>query len=429
MFSISKKAALLIIPLTLCLFFACSDDDSTSSGTGDLAGKYVGVIIESGYDTPGEMDATDFGFVGETFAVEVTDNLMLVVNENSVYNDEVSLQLTEATEDTYTGAFIDNEVDYTLTHNFTITYNEDLAKWQAGVELVLDSGSDGDTDDTGLINIVLEQRLDWSEYPTEWAVANSYTDGNTGFVELEVMTAALGAEGIIHGLVFYNDGDSIRARQYISDSPEVLTIVIQEMNDDYIRFSAIDQELPSTTITPDPEDWNTDAGLSDVHLIPTTRMAGFVADEDTITVESQADYDTDGQDGGSTYSYFGANITGVEVTYTINNDGTMDTEMGGDPETRDLGYMEFSGIGYLVSPRIDTSGNDLDVSYLVMELDASGNATGDGLIQGYDIPDTDLDGELDDDEAENIDNEGVAVFGDGLDPDLFDFITTTIPTL
>jgi hypothetical protein len=60
----------------------------------------------------------------------------------------------------------------------------------------------------------------------------------------------------------------------------------------------------------------------------------------------------------------------------------------------------------------------------VLELDASNQTTGNGFMQGYDIPDLDDDSEIDDAEILVIDNEGVLTFGSGFNPDLFEFIQT-----
>lgn len=429
MFSTLAKVNYLAILVCLCFVFACSDDDSTSPETNILVGEYVGVILESGYDVPSDIALGEIGYIGETIPIAVTNDLLLILNEDNIYTDEDTVQLVDNGDSTYTGAFQESDETGTIAFNFTITGNDALTEWQITIDIELDSNNDDIVDDTGAITVALQDRLDWSDYAGDWHYTVPYIDPNSGFVELSIETVEIEADGKIYGLTFYDDGDTLRARQYIEDDEEVLSLVIKEIGTDYMRFYALDKELPSTNTLPDPDDWVTNTGYSDVHGIPVSRLADFEADEDTITVVAQNDVDTDGQDAGGGYFYFGANLVSVDIIFTINDDGTVDAAMGDDGETRDWGYMELSGVGYAVSPRIETAGNDLDVNYMVLELDASGVVTGNGLMQGYDIPDHDTDGEIDDDEALNIDNEGIAVLGDGLDPTLFEFITTTIPSL
>ncbi len=424
-----KNLKYVIILVCFSFLFACSDDDATSPGSDDLVGEYVGVILETGYNTTGAMEPSMIGFVGETFSAEVTDNLMLVLFEGSYFDEQVSVQLTEGDDGTYTGTYEEQDGIAVLTSSLTVTYNSDLGEWWVNASLELDNDEDGEADGTGTVTLAFKQCPDWSEYPTEWQVANSYTDGNTGFVELEIESATLGASGTMHGMWFYDDGDSLRACEYIEGDNEVLSLVVVQMSTDYIRIRAFDIEEPETISDPDPTTWDTDTGNADVHLVPVSRLADFVTTDDTLTITDQVDYDTDSQDPGSDYPYFGADLTSAQIVYDLNDDGTIDASMGGDSETRNYGYMEFDGTGYIVSPRIMAHGSDLDVNFMAVELDATGQVTGNGLMQGYDIPDLDADEEIDDDEAEAIDNEGIAVIGIGLDPDIFPFITSTLPTM
>jgi len=114
----------------------------------------------------------------------------------------------------------------------------------------------------------------------------------------------------------------------------------------------------------------------------------------------------------------------MEIGIEVDTGGILLLTGGPDDLSIPYGYMSVGGTGYLAATWVLYSDYYFNAHLIVMELNASNRLTGNGILQGYDIPDLDQDGELDTDELLQIDNDGVLIFGDGINPDLFDFITS-----
>lgn len=426
----SRWGIIGVLALFALVAIGCSsDDDDTTNPTGPTSdspvGNYVGVVQSTGYTTMANVSPTAVGLIGESFPVTISGSLVLTMFDDYPFRTTQTVQLTEQADGVYVGSYQMGDPSGWVQFGFSITWDSTAGEWQAAVTTGYDTNNDGTPEQSGSMVIAFKPRLNWNAYAGNWRGANTYIDGDTGFPELEIETAVVGANGTLQGGWFYNDGGVHRALAYSSISEEAIIFQIVTLSTNYMYITASAPDMPSAgTVDPDPNNWTDGVDTSLVHAVPMARLSSFADDDVLLSITGQVEEDTDGLDVEDEYPYFSADLVGQDVIADIASDGTMEITMGPAQHTTYYGYMEMSGSGYLAGIRIDTGATWFNTNYFVLELDASNQTTGNGFMQGYDIPDLDDDSEIDDDEILVIDNEGVLTFGSGFNPDLFEFIQT-----
>ncbi|MBD3331950.1 hypothetical protein GF356_03790 [candidate division GN15 bacterium] len=426
----SKWGIIGVLGLFALVAIGCSsDDDDTTNPTGPTSdspvGNYVGVVQSTGYTTMANVSPTAVGLVGESFPVTISGSLVLTMFDDYPFRTTQTTQLTEESDGVYVGSYQVGDPSGWVQFSFSISWDSTAGEWQAVVTTGYDTNNDGAPEQSGSMVVALKPRLNWSAYAGNWRAAVIYIDGETAFPSLEIQDAVLSAGGTVQGAWFYNDGGTVRALAYSNADEEAISFRMVSLGSTYLHLTARGLMLPTIgTIGPNPENWNAGSDSSDVHAVPMARLAAFADDDVLLSITGQVEEDTDGLDVEDEYPYFSADLVGQDVIADIASDGTMEITMGATPLTTYYGYMEMAGSGYLAGMRADTGDTWFNTNFFVLELDASNQTTGNGFMQGYDIPDLDDDSEIDDAEILVIDNEGVLTFGSGFNPDLFEFIQT-----
>jgi hypothetical protein len=421
----------LLLPFLFLAAFAlvvagCSDDDDSgpTGPTGDSpVGSFVGVIQFNGYSSLASIPPTAIGLIGESFPITISSSLLLTVHADGSRETQTA-QLTKQSDDSYTGMYQVTIGSAWVQNTYVLSYDSLSGYWKAAVTVEVDTDFDGSAEETGGMEVILNPRLNWSSYAGTWRAANSYDPAGVDIAVPQIETISLTADGCIEGAWFYNDNGTMRALIYDSGSDEAVIFEITSLSTTYMRVQVVSPKAPGGTVDPDPTNWTTPTAYIDAHCIPRSRLAAFVNDTVLTTVTDQIEHDTDGNDPEKEYPYFGADMVDMEIGIEVDTGGILLLTGGPDDLSIPYGYMSVGGTGYLAATWVLYSDYYFNAHLIVMELNASNRLTGNGILQGYDIPDLDQDGELDTDELLQIDNDGVLIFGDGINPDLFDFITS-----
>lgn len=470
----SRFISILVVLSSFALLTACGDDGDTqipsdpgengenlpSGGTpSNPAGKYVGRFLTEGWQVDPEL-AGNFP-VCQTDMVYIDADLNLVVGDESSSGAEREVIPLTREDDRYTAEQVFTEGDVgQLTVNITLSYNQSAERWEAAVAQEFDEEADGTPEASGQATFRLEPRLDWTGLRD---AANGTFDsinvvsrpaGDTEFRPYVMVGGGsadlrerfqINPEGVLQpgsgpSVWFYEGSAGTTGLVTDGESNVCYEAVFSSLEADYAEMTVRALAPPETITEPDLDAWD---------LVETVDyfLYGGATDQpdlqqDSVAVAamagSQVDIDTDGEDAADApYFYFGDDIASgltAEITLSPIATGvatlTLPPESGEGPFELSYGYMRVGEDGYLVMSQADSSGSpgDGSVTYdaFVFAVDEQGQLTGDGLLQGYDFPILDESTAVNLEEWEAMDNEGLLMFGQGLDAALFDFVTTPV---
>lgn len=412
------------------------------------AGKYVGHFLAQGWQVDPEL-AGSFS-VCETKMVYIDgDHNLVVGDENDALAETVTIPLQKEGAD-YTGQqVLTEEGGAKVTLALELRYNDTAKRWEIALQQDLDSDADGTPEATGQATFRLEPRLDWTQLrdaangsfdsvnvvsrPTESASVPDYglVGGGSVYVRKRFQVDAEGAFfGQGPSAWFYEGAGGPTALITDGESGRCDEAVLGPLAGDYGEMTVRTFVPPETVTNPNYETWT---------YTETTRyylygigmgQNDFQQNNVTISAKpgSQIDKDTDGADeADGPYFYFGEDLASgltAEISVRSISNGTATitppAASGEEPFEVYYGYVRVAGQGYLVMPRAE----DGSFETFVFAVDGQGQLTGDGLLQGYDFPNLGGPGGISLDEWLAMDNEGLLMFGNGIDPTLFDFVTT-----
>jgi hypothetical protein len=461
----------LFCSFALALPCACGDNDSghipedpgvngtnlpSGGSASNPAGKYVGHFLTEGWEVDPEL--AGYFSVCDTHMVYIDGDLNLVVGDQSApLADPVTIPLHKD-GGTYTGQRVLTEDDGAqVTVTVELRYNDVAERWESALQQDLDSDADGTPEATGQATFRLEPRLDWTDLreaangsfdglivvsrPTDSATAPDYVlvGGGTEQVRERFQVDAEGAlQGQGPKAWFYEGSAGPTARVTDYDSGQCHEVVLAPLAGDYGEMTVRTFVPPETVTDPDYETWSLTETTHYTLYGGGMDLPSFQQDNVTVTAKpgSQVDRDTNGSDpGGGPYYYFGDDLASgltAQISLRPMATGTATitppAETGEAPFEVSYGYLRVGGQGYVVMTRsvVFGSGDDRSVNFetFVFAVDSQGALTGDGLIQGYDFPLRDGSTAISLDEWTAMDNDGLLMFGNGIDPTLLDFVTT-----
>jgi hypothetical protein len=464
---------IVIFFVPLMLFSACGEDDgnaipadpgengvnlpSGGSATSPV-GKYVGHFLVEGWQVDPQLASSFPVCLNEMVYIDGDLNLV-VGDETELASETVSIPLSKSGE-TYAGQEVITEDDGAqVTVTVELAYNDTAERWQIELGQELDSDADGTPEATGQAIFRLEPRLDWTSLragtngtfdslnvvsrPSESVDARPYVMVGDGSEQVRERFQ-IDADGALTSNTgsrtwFYEGADGPVGLVNDDESGQCYEASFDSLAPDYSEMTVRSFARPEDNTEPDFEVWPRAETTRYYMYGGGTQQPDFQQTDVTFSAMagSQVDRDTDGQDAGDgPFFYFGSDLASeltAQLTLLPIANGTATVtppiESGEEPFEMSYGYMRVNGGGYLVMNRLEISGElgDRSVGFetFVFATDAQGKLTGDGLLQGYDFPLLDSSTSVNLEEWEAMDNEGLLMFGSGVDPDLFDFVTTS----
>ncbi|MFW5750894.1 MAG: hypothetical protein ACOCZK_04515 [Planctomycetota bacterium] len=428
----------LCIALITFAISACSDDDDDddsanngptadgselpSGGTTDSpVGKYVAEVTDVTLPT----DTTDWDvFVGDSPAFVIDQDLSLKIvgldDQGSLEALALATLAYDAENDWWRGTqrVTDPEDDSITEETYTVSRNGDA--WQLTNGDKIDSDGDGNWDDSSAITATLHPRLDWSGRAGNWHGGHLLVDSDTGMLYANVVPAQFTAEGAGMGggalFYFYDDDGTLRSQIHDPTYDEVLTFTITKDQNDLMVISFESRKVPASVTGAAPSAFP-DSDTGEIHFVPASRLASFAQTVD-LTVASQSEEDVNGDGEG----FFEQDLVGSTVTVTLESDGSHEVALGDTTlEQGSYAYLDLAG-GVLMCVKYENYGSSNGYGVSTLVVDGAGDATGDGRRDGYDFPDHDQDGEIDDDEFLGMEATGVVIFGNGVATDELPYV-------
>ena len=414
-------------------------------------GKYVGHVLSQGWQAaqiPSRL------FPGETMCIYIDQDLQVVVGTSEQADEPTTIALQAIGDGDYQGELAIDEDGVSETIDLLLTYDQSVERWHATVTIAVDEDGDDIVDAAGEARMRLEPRLDWHAVQS---ASNATYDG------IAVITEPAASATATPYAVINRGRDSAGSRRFLLDGEgwfwapapiwfydrqgEMVGLTVDE--NDRICYEATIGELAGDCITMTVDcyavpDTIVDADYHNWELLETeewslysTFPSGVDFQQSSVTVQakadSQIDHDTDGSAGpdDGPYYYFGSDMTGISATVQVNDiaDGqitvTPPAESDQEPFSMTYGYLRRNGQGYLTMVHRTSYGDGtVGLETFVFAVDEQGQLTGDGVLQGFDFRNQGSP-EIDQQDWQNMDNEGLLHFGNGIDTSLFDFIVTT----
>lgn len=428
------------------------DDDGASDGGSDLpnggtatspVGRYIGYIDTTGYSV--DESLRDWMLPGATRPIAIGEDLVMQVGADDDPTG-VDIPLTaESDGETWTASMVETDGADSVTMTFTLTYDATAERWRCAIDMQRDVDGDGVVDATGTCINRMAPCVDLSAYAGTWHACYTHTMHDPAPASSDYTVLGDGSGDMIETVTFdadgsftargetywcYRDGAEYRFGRENHDDGTLELGSIRTLESDYAEITLTPYTI-TTTGDSDPTTWDHYRSM-DAYLVPTGRLADFAATDVAIASKagSQIDHDTDGADAGDgPYFYFGTDMTGLHASISVSADGTATVTPPApeEPFSMPYGYQRVDGTGYLVMLSWDDDDvGELMPEFLVFELDADDELTGNGVLQGFDLPDSDDDGSLSNADWAGMDNEGLLQFGDdGVDGAAFDYIVTS----
>ncbi len=430
----------LCIALITFAIGACSDDDDDDDSTNNAptadgsdlpnggsttspVGKYVAEVTS--VTLPTDTSEWDV-FVGDSPAFVIDQDLSLKIVGLDEQSALEAMKLTtlayDATNDWWRGVATETDAaDGSITEEtYTVSYDATAGNWQLTNGDKIDSDGDGTWDDASAIIATLHPRLDWSAKAGQWQFGQLQVDGDTGMLEAYASSVQFAAEGAFMGegmlFYFYDDDGTLRSQGY--DGSEVLDFVITKNQSDLMVMTLRSRSVPSILTAADPSGFAV-GDTGEIHLVPMSRLATFAQTAD-LTVASVSEEDVDGDGSG----YFGgeAPSVGSTISITLGSDGSHVVKAGSSTlEEGAYAYLDLAG-GVLMGVVYEDDGGSNGYGIATIAVDGSGTVTGNARRDGYDFPDYDNDGVIDDDEFLDMEATGVIIFGSGVVTDDLDYV-------